>query len=795
MIRPGFSSGRSRWVWVAAMALACLRSPLWAAPDKPATAPSAPMKKPVSTAVPAATPDEHVDMRMRSPKEELATIQLAPGYHLELVLADPDIISPVLCTWDGNGRMYVAEFRSYMLDINATNEKNPVSRVSRWESTKADGVYDKHAIFADHLLLPRQVLPLDERVIIRETDTKDMFTYRDTKGTGVADEKVKIFEGGPQIGNLEHQPAGLTWDLDNRMYITNDVTRFRFTHGKIETDKLPFTAGQWGMAMDDTGRLILSTAGNEIPAHDFQANWQYGKIRMAGELAEGYQDIFPILRLTDVQGGILRLKPGGGLNHFTGCAGPSVYRGDALPHDLYGDYILPEPVGRFIRRSKMNLVDGKVVISNAYDQKEFIASRDPNFRPVWSATGPDGCLYFCDMYRGIIQEGHWTEEGSYLHAHIKKYGLDKNINGGRIWRLVHEGMKPRATQPRMLDEKPAELVAHLSDPNGWWRDTAQKLIILRGDKSVVPALKEMAARNANPIARLHALWTLDGLDSVDADFARKMMKDADARLRVAAMRIAEPMLMQGGSGDPKARPTTNPAMLAAFNAMALDPEPIVANQYVLSVKYERLLNADQLIADALAARETAKLSVATPKLIVNALGGNIAEAKATAEKEKRLALKNPKLEKIWVRGRANFLQTCIVCHGEDGKGTPAPEKNVTLAPSLAGSRKLQGDLELVSRIVLHGLVGPNDGGKLYPGEMAGFKFMDDQWVADTVTYVRNDFGNKAPIITAADIAKVRKATEKRDKPFSVQELIELKLWTAKGAPPATTQALDKAALK
>ena len=103
---------------------------------------------------------------------------------------------------------------------------------------------------------------------------------------------------------------------------------------------------------------------------------------------------------------------------------------------------------------------------------------------------------------------------------------------------------------------------------------------------------------------------------------------------------------------------------------------------------------------------------------------------------------------------------------------------------------MQGDRELVSRIVLHGLVGPNDGGKLYPGEIAGFKFMDDQWVADTVTYVRNDFGNRAPIITAADIAKVRKATENRDKPFSVQELIELKLWGADGKVPAT-QALVK----
>jgi mono/diheme cytochrome c family protein len=512
--------------------------------------------------------------------------------------------------------------------------------------------------------------------------------------------------------------------------------------------------------------------------------------------------VFPIIRLTDVQGGVSRLKKTGGLNHFTGCAGPSVYRGEALPADLYGDLLVPEPVGRFIRRSKMAVVDGKVVISNAYEGREFIASRDPNFRPVWTATGPDGCLYICDMYRGIIQEGNWTKEGSYLRNHILKYGLDKNINGGRIWRLVHDDMKPRKTQPHMLDEKPAQLVAHLSDPNGWWRDTAQKLLILRADRSVIPALEKMAESDANPLARLHALWTLEGLDAVTPAFVQLKMKDADPRLRVAAMRIAEPMLMKkplGPDGLASTKPTTqpgipNPEMMAAFNTMAADPDPTVANQYVLSLKYVRHPDADALILNMITSRAEKKLSVTTPQLVAKIIADNIAEARANADKQKRLHNADPRLERIWVQGRVNFLQTCVVCHGDDGKGTPTPEKVGTLAPPLAGSLKILGNRDLVSRIVLHGLVGPNDGGKLYPGEMAGFKFMDDQWIANVVTYVRNDFGNKAPIITAGDVAKVRRDTGNRDKPFSLQELIDLKLWTAQEKPP-TTQATTKAVVQ
>ncbi len=110
-----------------------------------------------------------------SPEEELKTIQLPPGYSLELVLSERDgLREPVNVTFDGNGRMYVAEMRSYMQDIDGHKEHDPIGVVSLHESTKHDGHYDKHTIFADKLLLPREVLPLDDRVLINETDTNDV---------------------------------------------------------------------------------------------------------------------------------------------------------------------------------------------------------------------------------------------------------------------------------------------------------------------------------------------------------------------------------------------------------------------------------------------------------------------------------------------------------------------------------------------------------------------------------------------------------------------------------------------
>src|SRR5690606_31277790 len=121
-------------------------------------------------------------------------------------------------------------------------------------------------------------------------------------------------------------------------------------------------------------------------------------------------------------------------------------------------------------------------------------------------------------YRGIIEGAQWAKTGTYLRAKIEQYGLDQVVNGrGRIWRLTYDGMEPDRTQPRMYDDSSAELVAHLAHPNGWWRDAAQQNLVLRQDRSVVPALELMARTGAapagtgNPLARIHALWTLEGL--------------------------------------------------------------------------------------------------------------------------------------------------------------------------------------------------------------------------------------------------------------------------------------------
>src|SRR6185295_5283514 len=168
----------------------------------------------------------------RTPEEEAKGFMLPTGYRLELVAADPQIISPTLIEFDGNGRMYVGEMISYMMDAGASREHDPISRISRWESTKGDGRYDKHTVFVDKVVAPRMILPLQDGVILTsETDSDDLVKWTDTNGDGVADKREVVFSGIGQSGdaNIEHQKAGLLWNMDNWIYTTYNPFRIRWT--------------------------------------------------------------------------------------------------------------------------------------------------------------------------------------------------------------------------------------------------------------------------------------------------------------------------------------------------------------------------------------------------------------------------------------------------------------------------------------------------------------------------------------------------------------------------------------
>jgi mono/diheme cytochrome c family protein/glucose/arabinose dehydrogenase len=688
--------------------------------------------------------------KMLSPEEEAKTFHVPPGYHMELVLSEPEIRQPVMCAFDAEGRMYVAEMRTYMLDVNGSNELKPQSLVSRHESTHHDGVFDKHTVYADHLLLPREVLPLDNRVLIGETNTDTLKLYEDTKGTGAAD-KTEVFYQGQEVDeNLEHQESGPIWCMDNWIYSTVNEYRLRWTPKGVLKEPVPADGGQWGIAQDENGKIWISNAGGERSFYRFQVPVAYGCFDAPGQYGADFMAVWPLVPIPDVQGGPMRFRPDAKtLNHFTACCGQEIFSGDRLPADLRGDALLCEPVGRLIRRAKISVKDGITTITNAYDHSEFIRSTDANFRPVNMTTGPDGCLYIVDMYHGIIQESGWTDPGSYLRPVILQYGLDKNIGGGRIWRLVHDGYAP-GPQPHMLEDSTAQLVTYLTHPNGWWRNTAQKLIVLRQDKSVVPALQAMARTNPDHVARMHAIWTLEGLGALDAGLVRAAMKDPDPNVRSTAIRASETLYKAGDK-----------SLEADIKAMAKDPDVDVSLQSYMTAKRLQFPDWHSSLVFAInSATSNGFRTLAKQVLIVpKEFGG--------------ADYNGPDVDLLH-KGQQVFDQVCFACHGYDGKGMPleggAP--GATLAPPLAGSSTVNGPATGFLSVLLHGLAGPVHG-KTYTAQMVSMGANKDDWIAGIASYVRNNFGNAASVVEPGDVAKLRAATQVRMQPWTLADIDNL----------------------
>ena len=698
-----------------------------------------------------------------TPEESMQRILVPDGYRLELVASEPMIEEPVCIAWDGNGKMYVAEMRTYMQDINGSNTQDPVSRVMLLEDTDDDGKMDKSSVFLDSMMLPRLILPLDDRVLVNETNTYDIHSYRDTDGDGKADEKIPFFTSEEvDKRNLEHQQSGLDWNLDNWIYVGRNPFRFKLKNDKLKIDTL-FNAphSQWGVTHDNTGQLYFTLAGGEIAALGFQQNPHYGNLSLPGEL-EDFEP-WPIIGSPDVERGRMRIREDNTLNRFTGVCGQSIIRGDKCPQHLQGDLLLPEPVGRMIRRAKITYDEnGKTILKNAYDKNEFIASTDMNFRPVNTATGPDGCVYIVDMYRGIIQESNWTREGSYIRPQILDRGLDKNIGRGRIYRLVKDGYE-RGSKPKMLEESTEQLIEYLDHPNGWWRDMAQRLIIIRNDISVVPQLEKIARNEKDwfwqndfdPIYRIHALWTLEGLEQLTKETLLMALNDEDEKVRSTAIWLAEPFLKAGDI-----------EVASVVRSLVIDKRPHVYKQLIQSLRFDKSPEGIRLLEEIKEENrdkegyfEMARMSLTKEELY-------------TPEQKRKFAFVKGNTRNSVLKGHELFRQTCSTCHGKDGKGVPTGDGQL-LAPSLVGSPRMSGDKHKLIAILLKGLTGPIDGHN-YSGVMTPFAQQDDEWIRSVVNYIRCDFGDmNYAFVNTPDVEKMRQLLGDRQGYLTMEELEEI----------------------
>jgi glucose/arabinose dehydrogenase/mono/diheme cytochrome c family protein len=692
-----------------------------------------------------------------TPAQEREKFWLPPGFKLELVLSEPDIQEPAQIAFDGNGRMFVLELRGYMQTADAAGELDPVGRISVHEDKDGDGVYETHKVFVDNLVFPRFVMPFGANAILaKESNADELWKYTDTNGDGTADKKELFATGMGRLANVEHQESGLFWAMDNWIYSTINSVRLRWTPDGVLREPTGSNGGQWGVTQDNYGKVWFQAGASGMPGY-FQLPVAYGNFTYPDQFEKDLNITWgaPVL-IADMQGGMNAVRmPDGSLARATGAAGNDVFRGDRLPKDMIGDYFYGEAVARIVRRLRPVKEEGLTQLRNVYPLSEFIRSTDPLFRPVDMTTAPDGTMYITDMYRGIIQESQWSGPGTYLRQRIDQYALDKVVKHGRIWRLTYEGMGRRTDAPRMLDETPAQLVAHLTDPNGWWRDTAQQLIILKQDKSVVPALQQMARTSTNQLARIHALWTLDGLMAADAPLIRTLMKDTDPQIRQAAIRASETLYKAGDR-----------SLAADYRTLAKDPDPDVTIQALLTMNMLKIADAPAVIKNVSAENKAQGVQLVATTLLNPNAGGRGGGLEGLGGRTF-----TPEEQTMLQKGGTVYRELCFACHGDDGRGAPAPEGSAagTRAPALAASANVVGHQDFVIKAIMHGLTGPVNG-VTYSEVMIPMGENTDEWIAAVGSYIRNAFGNRASIITPGDVAHVRAANASRKTPWTVAEI-------------------------
>ena len=514
-----------------------------------------------------------------SPAEAHAAFELLPGFRADLVASEPLVEDPVSIAFDESGRLWVVEMRSYMPNADGHGEEVPTSRIQILEDRDGDGVFEHATTFLDGLVMPRAIAPTHGGALLIEPPS--LFFCPDEDRDGVADAKIDLGVALGSFENPEHAPNGLVRTIDNRFALSDGSVLIEFDGRAAKAIPCP-DHGQWGVAMDDFGRLFY-TPNSESLRGDLLPK-EYGPRNPRQTWLEGVNwkvgrdtATFPIRVTPGVNRGYRpdTLRDDGTLANLTAACSPIFNRAPLFGPEFTGDAFICEPAANCVKWLDIVEEAGLPVARNALVDREFLASTDERFRPVALAIGPDGALYVADMYRGVIQ--HKTYMTTFLRKQVDDRGLAAPIGLGRIWRIAPENHPPQP--PRRLPTGADALLAALGDPNGMVRDLAQRVLLENHgvNRGLSRRLEQVVATSPDPLERLHAAWasTALPLDASSASIAMLLVNAEEPDLRAAGVRMLERRLGMRESFDATA--------LEAIEALADDPDRLVRAQAALSL--------------------------------------------------------------------------------------------------------------------------------------------------------------------------------------------------------------------
>ena len=501
-----------------------------------------------------------------SVEQAKAAFELAPGYRIELVAAEPLVIDPVAFCFDPAGRMIVVEMRGY-----SERPDESAGRVRRLSDKDGDGVMDEVETLVEGLSWPTAVESWPGGVIVGVPPNIVFYPVDDDADGKAKVGPAEVWFSGFSRSNVQGMMNSFRWGPDLLLHGTASSNGAELT-GVTLTE--PLKIARQDFAIDPRDRSFNLVTGGVQHGMDFD-RWGYKfgtsnsdhlqqmmvlptvegrstryasvpafrrSIAADGAAADVYRsspiEPWRLLRThLRVTGQVPGVVEGGGraAGYFTGATATHMYKGDQwdLPEDQ-AIAVVCDVGGNLVHRKRIT-DDGLWKVGNRIDQQnEFVRSSDTWFRPVQLGDGPDGALYIADMYREVI------EHPASLPPMIKsQVDLNSGNDRGRIWRVVADKNPVRRTTERLDQMSSSELVDMLSHQNFWQRRTAARLLVHLNAIETAGELKRLAVEGVMPETRFEALGVLNQLQGgLEEDVTRKAITDRHSEIRRRALYFA-----------------------------------------------------------------------------------------------------------------------------------------------------------------------------------------------------------------------------------------------------------------
>ena len=558
----------------------------------------------------------------REPDEAVKSFETLDGFQMQLVAHEPDVLEPIVVSYDENGLMYVAEYLKF--PSKGGKSDGPDGRIRLLRDIDGDGVYEHSRVFADGLVWPTGICPWKGGVFV--ISPPDLWYLQDTDGDGTANVRRRVFTG---FGFRSDEGAAnnLIWGLDHWIYGAGsssggEITPANRPHARAvslrgrdfrfhpETGQFQAISGseQFGNAFDDwNNRFVCQNSKPAVhivlPARYLERNPYLPVATVRRRIWKG-DDVYRAsppepwrLARTKIRLAQPRQWAATYVAHdvFTACTGVTIYRGAAYPEEYRGNLFVGEVQSNLIHRRILRPDGVSFESLRADDDTEMVRSKDNWFRPANMVNAPDGTLHIVDMYREVIEA-----PDSLPDRILAKVDLLSGHNRGRIYRLAPAGFKV-PPPPQLGLASTAELVQQLKNPNGWWRDTASRLLYERQDRAAAEPLRRLLRETDFEMAQLHALYALEGLGALDTEDLARALASESAGVREHAVRLTEPHLQ------------ASDMLLEQLVALSNDPSGRVRFQVAFSLGETNDWRASRALAN-LARRDSADIWMRTAVL-------------------------------------------------------------------------------------------------------------------------------------------------------------------------------------